>query len=509
MVNKHPGPDPINEALSKKSYNLGHFQNQPVGSLKNKFAYQLLLSATQVLVPLISYPYITRVIGPENLGKVNYVDFLSQLLIVFAGFGIPYYAVREIAVRRNEPADKSKFIREILVLHGTFAMAASMVFLLLTYPQFKQQASLYLLALLNILLSTCSFEWYMQGTESFRYTAIRTVVLRVLMLLAFFIFIQRPGDYLLYYGIFTAGNVLLVLFNSYKVFTENNFGNAPLDLRQHLRPLWHFFLTSSAISIYIYFDTILLQHLTHNSLIVGYYTAAVKLVKVCLVVLLVAGTVLMPRVSYLAGAGETRSVKNHLDKSLLLVLTAGIPIGAGLYLLAPEIVLVVAGEHFVDAIPLVRILSFLPLVIGLSNIFCFQTLVPFNKEKIFLAAAIAGCIASISLNYILIPLLSAEGAAWSNLVTELLITIITGWFAYRTVRFSFSAPSLLKTIVASAFFLPLIFLCRNAFHQPLFVLLSAMGSCILLYVFLQWIIFRNPVVIEALNYLSGFFTSKK
>lgn len=474
-----------------------------MASLKDKFVYQLALSATQVLLPLITYPYITRVLGPENLGKVNYVDFLSQLLIVFAGFGIPFYAVREISIVRNDTVKRAAFIKEMVVLQSSFALIAGVVFCIATYRQFLDTPFLYGCGLVNILISAFSFEWYMQGTESFRYTAIRTIVLRIAMLLAFFIFINNSNDYLLYFGIFTIANLLLVITNSYKVIAENQFVQTALQLKRHLRPLWHFFLTSSAISIYIYFDTIILEQLTHHAQAVGYYTTTIKLVKVCLMVLLAIGTVLMPRVSFLAGSGDVAAVKKHLDKSLLYVITLGIPISTGLFLLAPEIINVLAGEHFTAAIPLMQILALLPLAIGLSNVFCFQTLVPFNKEKIFLAAASVGCFTSVGLNLLLIPHLSAAGAAWSNMITEILITIITGWYAFKVIRFAIPAAVILQTIFVCLLFLPLMMLWRNIFVTPLYILLAGISSAVLLYVLMQYRIFKNSAIKETITYLSG------
>jgi len=475
-----------------------------LASLKNKFVYQLLLSATQVLLPLATYPYITRILGPDNLGKVNYVDFLSQMLIVLASFGIPYYAVREISVVRNDAVKRAAFIREMLWLHGGFVLIAATAFGAATYQQWIFNPALYAFALINILVSTLTFEWYMQGTESFRYTAIRTVLLRTAMLVAFFTFIKNSEDYVLYFGIFTAGNLVLVGFNCYKVITENHFVKTPLQLKRHLRPLWHFFLTSSAISIYIYFDTIILQHLTHDEQAVGYYTTTIKLVKVCLLVLVAIGTVLMPRLSFLAGEGDLVSIKKHLDKSLMFVVTLGLPISAGLYLLAPEIIAVIAGKAFMPAVQLMKILALLPLAIGLSNVFCFQTLVPFNKEKIFLAAAVTGCITSVSLNFLLIPQLSAAGAAWSNMVTEIIITVITGVYAYKIIRFQIPAAVIFQTVLICLLFIPVVILLRNVILNPLYLLPVAIISCVLLFLIMQYFIFKNGAVKETAVYLRSF-----
>lgn len=469
--------------------------------LKNKFIYQLLLSASQVLLPLISYPYIARVLGPANLGKVNYVDFIAQVCMIVAAFGIPFYAVREIAKLRNDAVKKNGFIQEMAILHSIFAVIVALLFVLLTYQQWQQSKQLYLFALINILLSSISFEWYLQGMEAFSFAAIRTIVVRLLMLISFFILINTPGDYPKYMGIFTAGYFLLALLNCYKVFSDTHFTIQPLHFKKHLRPLVHFFVTSSAISIYILFDTIILQHITHNDVIVGYYTTVLKLVKVCLACLLVIGTVLMPRISYLAQIGDHDAIVRHINKSLLFICTVGLPICTGLFLLAPEIIAVITGAAFKPAIPIMRIIAFLPLAIGLSNIFAFQILVPFNKEKKFLKAAIAGCIISVSFNFILIPHLAATGAALTNIFTEVIVTIITGWYAYKIVQFKVSTGMLIKTTFSCLLFIPIIIACRWGFSSALVILLVGMASSVLLYILTQLYIFKNEALIEIKTYL--------
>lgn len=469
--------------------------------LKNKFVFQFLLSASQVLLPLISYPYITRVLGPANLGIVNYADFLSQLFIIFAAFGIPFYAVRELAVVKHNPEKRATLIKEIGLLHLIFSICSTLIFILVTFNYWSHNLVLYLLASFNIFISALSFDWYIQGMEAFKFAAIRSLLLRIAMLFAFFIFIKTAADYSIYFGVFSAATFIIAVVNSYKLFSENRLGNQPVYIKKHLKPLWHFFLTSSAISIYIYFDTILLQLITHNAKSVGYYTAVLKMVKICLLMMLTIGTVLMPRLSFLVSTGNKEAIKNYLDKSMQLILLTGIPVGFGFIFLAPEIILTIAGDKFLPAIPVMRILAFLPLTIGLSNIFCFQTLIPFNQEKKFLTAVIIGCVASVGLNLLLIPILKESGAAWANITTEIIITIITGFQAFKIIRFNPCLPVVIQTVVATVLFIPVIFICKFLFTNAVIILLVAIPLCGIIYFMVQFLIFKNQVAREMKEYV--------
>ncbi len=460
-----------------------------------------MVSATQLLVPLLTYPYITRVLGPANLGRINYVDFLSQAFIIFAAFGIPYYAVREVSMVRDDKEKRAVLITEMALLNLVFSVIATACFILFTYSSWNTSPVLYVLAMINILLSAFSFEWYVQGTEAFRFSAIRTIIVRLAMIAALFLLVKTEGGFNVYFGIFTAGILVIALLNGYKLFSENHITVKGINLKKHLRPLWHFFLTSSAISIYIYFDTIILQQLTHDEQAVGYYTITLKMVRIFLLVILAIGTVLMPRLSYLASTGNTGEVSRQLNKLLQFIVITGVPVGAGLMILAPEIIATITGEKFLPAIPLMRILAFLPLMVGLSNLFCFQTLVPFNLEKKFLTTVIIGCIVSISLNFLLIPHLQEAGAALANMITEIIITVLSGIYAFKLIQFNLKAAVIIQTIAASLLFIPVIWICRYLFSSPLLVLLIAVPSCMMIYFILQIVIFNNSVIRETRDYL--------
>jgi O-antigen/teichoic acid export membrane protein len=330
--------------------------------------------------------------------------------------------------------------------------------------------------------------------EAFGFVAIRQLIVRSAVMICFFIFIKQTTDYTLYFALHSAGLVTMVILNVRRVFTENNWPLHKPELKKHLAPLFHFFLTSSAITLYIYFDTFLLQKITNDHSLVGYYTTAVKLVKIFLVGLLALGTILLPRISYLVSSGDVESVKKHLNKNLEFIIVIGLPISIGIMLLAPEAVVVIAGEKFSPATPLLQIMSFIPLVISISNLFCFQTLIPFKKEKFFLVVVLLGCVVSISLNLFLIPIFSAQGSAYANIITESIIAILSGIFAYRSLQFKINTTMVLQCVFCCLFFIPVIFICRNYFHNNLITFCISITACPLIYFLIQRLIFKNTTI---------------
>ncbi len=473
--------------------------------MKNKYLYQLLSGISQVMVPLLSYPYVSRVLGPERLGKINYVDFLTQMFIIFASFGIPYYAIREVAVVRNDPGKRSKLVAELLCLHLIFSVTALAVFTITAMSKSGDGRTLYLLASANILFSTFTLDWYLQGTEAFGAAAIRYFVVRLLVLAGIFVFVRQEQDDTLYFTIHSLGFMAIALWNSMKMLGENRLVGQRPEPGKHLRPLAHFFLTSSAITLYIYFDTVLLKHFTGSDLEVGYYTTAVKLVKVFLIGLLSIGTVLMPRIAFLVSEGNREEAANRLQKNLEFLIVFGLPVSMGLFFLAPETVQVVVGSKFNPAIPLMRILSFIPLVIALGNLYCFQILVPFNREKNLLQLVLAACVVSIGLNLLLIPRMGASGSAWANLVTETFIAVVAGMLAARSISLKFPWKLLMGCMACCLTFFPWIEALRNLYSNPLIVFGLAVSGCAALYFLLLKRITGSRLPQEMLQGLKNLF----
>ncbi len=468
----------------------------------------MLVSASQVLLPLATYPYITRVLGPGNLGKVNYVDFAAQVFIILSALGIPLYATRETAMLRNNAPKKAQLVKELAVVHIAISVLCAAIFLLLMWYRPQQDKILYLLGAANILVASFSFDWYIRGMEYFKFAAVRDIIIKTGMLLCFFLLVKSSNDYVLYFGIFTAAMLLNAILNAARIISENKFDNGALNLRQHFTPLFHLFLTSSAIGIYEYFDTIILEYITKNEQQVGYYTTILKMIRLATTMLITAGTVVLPRISFLLSSGNKDGAKKYLDKFLNFIITAGVPACTGLFIFAPEIIQVIAGDKFMPAVPLMQLLGFLPLIIGISNVFCYQVLVAFKQERKFLITALAGCIISISLNFLLVPYWAAKGAALAALGTELTVAVAGGIMASKFIRIETGKAGILQTIILAVLFFPMAVLCRHIFPSPLAVLTAGIPLCAGVYGSVQYFVFKNSVAKETVAYIKNIFSSK-
>jgi O-antigen/teichoic acid export membrane protein len=239
-----------------------------------------------------------------------------------------------------------------------------------------------------------------------------------------------------------------------------------------------------------------------GSLAVGFYTTGLKVVKLSQTFVNDLGGVLLPRMAFLIETKDRFEINRIINKSLQYALTVSIPLSIFFFLVAPEIITVLASRQFAPSIDVLRILCVLPLIVGLSNVFGIQVLLPFGKEKKVLIAVIAGCVLSLSLNYILCPVYAQKGAAISCIVAEIIVTFLMFLYAVKLVTFNISVKLILGIIFSSLIFIPIVYLSRNFSDSILVVFLTSSFFCLGAYILMQVFIFSNSLIKEVINFLS-------
>jgi O-antigen/teichoic acid export membrane protein len=470
-----------------------------MAGLRQKFSYQLLHAFSQVIFPLVTYPYLTRTIGAEGLGIVGYVDYVSGLIITLTAFGIPFYGVREVAKLQKDEKSRQGLFRQLFTIHFVCSLVGVAVFIGFMKAGRSQEIPGTLLAAgcAAVVLPPFIADWYMQGIEAFRFTTLRSIVLRLLSLLALFLFVTSPDDVIVYFIITVAVQAAVALTNLLRIGI-GNVGFKSDGIQQHIKPLWHFFLTTSAISIYVFFDVIILGWFG-NEKAIGYYAIAIRIVKLSLVVVLSLNVILFPRITHLISNNDHQQVSVLIQKALQFLVVLTFPLGAGFFLLAPQIIGLLAGDGFLPAIPVLRILSILPFLVGFSNLCVYQVLLPFGREKLFLQSAVVTCIVSVAAHWSLASSFSESGTATATVLTEACMVALTAFFAARTFLFSFPVKLALQTTGA---LLPLLFFvlfCQQQFQHHLVILLLSAVPGILLYGAIQLFVFKNSLLKEAIT----------
>lgn len=386
---------------------------------------------------LVTTPYITRVLGAENLGKVDYVNSIIQYFILFTALGIPNYGIREIAKTRDNVFDRTKTVIElgIILIITTIIGYTILFFLLNNIDGFKELKTLILIMSTWILFNNIGFEWFYQGIENQVYITIRFIIIRLIVLILMFLFVKNSKDYIIY-GIIlvlmNSGSNVLNLINIRKYLSFKNITLKKLDLKKHIKPVLIIFAASLSVSIYLQLDVVMLGNV--NEKIVAYYTVPNKLIRLVLVVITALGTVLVPRITNCLKNNDMENYKKYVNYSLKYILMLSIPSVVGIFLLADNIILIMAGEKFIESILTMRILVFILFIVGIAYFLGFQLLYPHGLEKYYTYSVTIAAVINFIFNYIMIPKYYQNGAAIGTIIAELTGVMLMLYFTRNYLK---------------------------------------------------------------------------
>lgn len=397
-----------------------------VKSVKFNFIMNTILMISSMIFPLLSFTYVSRIIGPAGTGAVSFTYSIVLYFSMFAQLGVPTYGIRACAKVRDDMENLSRTVQEILIINIITCAISYLCFgiALTTIPELRNEKTLFLVMGVMIFFNTIGVEWLYKGLEQYSYITIRSVIFKTLALIAMFLFIHEAEDYIVYGALYifaAVGSNLLNFINLRKVINIKPIGN--YHFKKHLKPIAAFFAMSVATTVYTNLDNVMLGFIK-GSVENGYYDAAVK-VKVVLVNLVTSlGTVLLPRVSYYIEKGMHNEFQKISKKAMKFTLLMAMPLMVYFIIFSNQSILLLSGAQFKNASLPMRLIMPTLLFIGVSNIVGIQILVPLGKEKTVLMSEIAGALIDIILNMLLIPNYGAAGAAIGTVVAEFTVMIV-------------------------------------------------------------------------------------
>lgn len=431
-------------------------------SLKLNFVMNAILTMSSFIFPLISYPYVSRILLPEGTGKVSFATSLIAYFTMFAQLGIPTYGVRACSRVRDDRNALTRTAQELLIINlvMTALSYAALLLALLFVPRLRAERTLYLLASLSMIFNTIGMEWLYKALEQYTYITVRSIVFKLVALIAMFGLIHSREDYVIYGGITILASSASGIFNfchARRFISMRPVGK--YRFRPHLKAVAVFFAMACASTVYTNLDTVMLGFMTSDET-VGYYNAAVRIKSILVSIVTSLGAVLLPRASYYVERGEMERFRQITRKALNFVFLAAVPMMIFFMVFAKQGIFLLSGESYAGAVlPMQWIMPTL-LFIGLSNVLGIQILVPLNRERVVLWSIIAGAAVDVVLNVVLIPCYGASGAAAATSVAELVVLavqfLVLGKEAVRAfsaVSFGKLLPALAVGIVASSWVL--------------------------------------------------------
>lgn len=393
-------------------------------SIGKNYIYNVIYQLLIIVIPLVTVPYVSRVLGVEGIGEYSYTYSIASYFVLFSVLGTSTYGQREIAFVRDNKKELSIKFYEILILRVCSTIICLCVYTICTIFLFDNKNIMFVQAL-NIVATMVDISWFFQGLEEFKKIVSINAFFKIINLIYIFIFIKQESDVLLYVagmGVFTVLGNIVAWWSVKKYLLWIDF--LKLQPLKNIKAVMELFVPTIAMQIYLVLDKTMIGIFAQNTIENGYYEQAEKIVKVSMTIVTSMGTVMIPRVSYLFKNSDLADVKENIYRSYRFAWFLGMPIFMGIIVLADMIVPWYLGDGYEKCTLLIRVFSLLILAVGINNVTGMQYLIPVGKQNIFTVTVSLGAVVNLILNFFLIPRLYSIGAALSSVIAESVIAIL-------------------------------------------------------------------------------------
>lgn len=463
------------------------------GSIKKNYLYSIFYQGLTYLTPLITIPYLSRILGPDGIGEISYIESIVAYFVLAANMGANTYGQREISYYQNDRKRRSTIFWNVKFF--SLCMGSLSVFMYLLWSVISKNSLLYVIISMNIVSAIVDVTWFYKGIENFKLIVIRNSLVKIVGVVLIFCVVKDRGDLYLYALI-----VVMTLF----------VGNASLWLKlpdyidlisiseldpfSNTKKIISLFLPEIAITMYTVLDKTMLGSITGIMTENGYYEQAMKITRMVLAIITSMGSVVMPRIGALYGQGDNETAKKLVYTNYEFVWAIGIPLCFGMIGIADSFVPWFLGIEFEKVITLLHIVPLIILFVGISNVTGWQYLVPNKKEKIVTFTVFVGAVVNFILNLFMIRLFNSVGAAIASVIAELIVSIIQ----LIIVRKEINTWSILKKGIpyfVAAMVMLIILRIENSFcPSNILGTLIMIVSGFLIYLILLMLFFRERIL---------------
>jgi len=437
-------------------------------SLKTNYIYNLICQVLTMLLPLVTTPYLSRVLGSEKIGIYSFTTSILSYFILFGGLGINMYGQREIAFNQDDMEKRSKIFWELFLLKFIMIFVSYCVFAIFLYNDINY-GFYYKILTIELLANVLDITWFYQGLEDFKKITIRNIVIKIVSLIAVFLFVKKPEDLWIYFVIYCLSN-----FFGYSVFwlQIKRYVVLPnwksLKIFSHLKSTVSLFVPQIAIQVYTVLDKTMLGFLLKDMNEVGYYEQSQKIVKMGLLLVTALGAVMAPRIANLFATNKDRELNDKVIKVFNVVSFVAFPLCFGIISISSNFVPWFFGDGYAPVVILMYIFSFLILGIGFNNITGVQYLISVKKQNIFTISVVIGAAVNVVLNLVLIPIFKSNGAALSTVIAEFVILFVQIIYLKNVFDFKKILKENIKYLFVSAFMCIVVFYL-GTFLQPVII----------------------------------------
>lgn len=414
-----------------------------MSSIKKNYMYNVMYQLLIIALPLITAPYISRVIGAEGLGIYSYSYSITQYFVLFTMMGVNNYGNRSIAETRDNKEKMQKTFWGIYYFQIFLGVFMSILFFIFLVFFCKENKYIFILQYLYLLSAILDINWFFFGIEKFKLTVIRNSIIKLGTALLIFIFVNSESDLWIYTLIMTGSMLLSQSILFVYLFKFVNFESINLsEVKKHIKPNLVLFIPVIATSVYTIMAKIMIGEITVMRE-VGLYEYAEKLKNIPLGFITALGTVMLPKISNMVNNGKDEDAIDSTYKSMIFALFISFALACGLASISNEFVPIFYGSEFNDCIPIINLLALTIIFIAWANVIRTQILIPYKRDKEYIISTILGAIVNIILNILLIWKYNALGAAVATLFSEMIVSL------YQTfsIRNMFPLKSIVKYLI--------------------------------------------------------------
>lgn len=421
-----------------------------MSKLTKNYIYNLIYQLFLLMVPILTAPYLARVLGATHLGIYVYVNSVSSIIITIGIIGLNNYGIRQIAYHQNDMIKRNEIFWEIMFARFFLASVISIFyFFFITNSEYS---SYFLLQYFLILAVFFDVSWFLIGLENMGIVVLRNFIAKLLTVIGIFLLVKEQEDLWIYIGLFSIITFLTTIslypyISRYISWYRVNFKG----VLSHFIPSLLLFLPQVATLLYLQVDKIMLKFMTSNTNQVAFYDQADKLIQIPLALITAVGTVMMPRLAFEFKKENYALINKYLDKTLLFVLFFSFPLMFGLAAIAPTLIPWYLGKEFLPVISAIIILSPIIILNSLNNISGTQYFTATNQVKILTFAYVSAAVFNIIINALLIPEFGYKGAAVATLFSSFLSVSIQYFFLIRQIAIFSTLLKSFKYMIVGGF----------------------------------------------------------
>lgn len=420
-------------------------------SVAKNYIYDLIYRILSIITPLVTAPYISRVIGAAGIGDYSYTQSICSYFTLAAILGSNVYGQREIAFCTDDRAKRSKAFEEIMCIRVTTILISTIAYLFLCSNTTGTLQILFLLQTVDIVGLIFDVTWLMQGVEEFKILMYRNIIVKLLSVAAIFVFVRTKQDLYLYVFLTSLAVVIgnITIWPQIKKYVDW-VPLKQLSLKRHVLPILSLFLPTIALRLYDAFDKTMLGMITGSSVENGFYEQALKIITMAITIVTSLGNVMSPRMAFLFSQDNKEKVKEYLYNSFEVVAVLALPISAGIAAVSGNLIPWFLGAGYEKDIMLLRYFAIICVAMGIKNVIGLQYLVATKRQNLYTVSILAGLVLNVILNAFLIPHYASLGAVVASVISEYFIVAIQFGMIWKEIDFRMIVKSFLGKIFAAA-----------------------------------------------------------